>query len=65
MNNVGFEFCKTAYKPYDLIVTAVLSLAKYYFKDDIDIGSDGGNSDWDDGVKLACKSTGKLIKNPI
>ena len=64
-DNIGFEFCKTAYKPYDFIVTAVLSLAKYYFNNDIDISSDGDCSDWEKGVLLACKATNKPIKSPI
>ena len=41
-----FSFCKTARKPYDLMVCACLILYKYYFKDEVIIHSDGGESDW-------------------
>lgn len=46
------EFCKTARKPYDTIVTAILIAAKLIFKNDIDISSDGDNEDWNEGRKL-------------
>jgi len=41
-----FDCCKTARKPYDLLVCAVLILAKIHFKDRIRIRSDGTLSDW-------------------
>ena len=41
----GFDFTKTARKPYDSSVLACLYLAKKFFKDDIDISSDGENDD--------------------
>jgi hypothetical protein len=41
----GFNFCKTQRKPYDDLVCACLELSKYYFKNDIDISSDGKNND--------------------
>lgn len=44
--NTLFSFCKTARKPYDLMVTACLILYKYYFKQDVEIGSDGDEEDW-------------------
>jgi hypothetical protein len=40
-----FSFCKTARKPYDLMVQACLILYKYYFPE-VEIGSDGENEDW-------------------
>lgn len=64
-DNIGFEFCKTAYKPYDIVVTAVLSLAKYYYGDDIDVSSDGDYDDWHDGVELARTATNIYVSNPI
>ena len=64
-DNLGFEFCKTAYKPYDVVVVAALSLAKYYFGDDIDISSDGDRNDWNDGVELAVMATNRHITNPM
>ncbi len=42
-----FEFCKTARKPYDLAVCAVLIIAKNHFNDNILVRSDGEiNDEW-------------------
>lgn len=41
----GSNFTKTARKPYDSSVLACLYLAKKFFKDDIDVSSDGNNYD--------------------
>ena len=41
----GFEFTKTARKPYDRHVLACLILAKEYFGDNIEVSSDGDNDD--------------------
>jgi len=41
-----FEFCKTARKPYDLMVCICLILLKWYFKDKVSISSDGDMKDW-------------------
>ena len=46
-----FYFCKTAYKPYDFAVVALLVIAKHHLKDDIKVSSDGTDNDWAD-VKL-------------
>lgn len=40
-----FGFCKTARKPYDLMVTACLILYKQYFPY-VEVSSDGDNEDW-------------------
>ena len=38
----GFNFCKTAYKPYDTVVVACLFVARDYFApDQLEIASDG------------------------
>jgi hypothetical protein len=44
----SFEFCKTARKPYDLAVCAVLMLASYYAESG-EISSDGINAAWNIG----------------
>jgi len=62
---VGFEFCKTAYKPYDIFVVAALAVAKDIFGDDIDIGSNGTPKEWSAGVQLAGLALGRTINNPI
>lgn len=42
----SFEFCKTARKPYDLMVTACLLLYSHYFGDETDVSSDGLADEW-------------------
>ena len=41
--NVGFNFCKTALKPYDVVVVEILKLAQKYNKS-IALTSDGGSN---------------------
>jgi len=48
----GFNFCKTAQKPYDIVVVACLIYAKICFGNKIRISSDGEIEDWQDGKKL-------------
>jgi NOL1/NOP2/fmu family ribosome biogenesis protein len=48
----GFDFCKTAQKPYDAVVTASLIHAKKIFGDAIEISSDGSWLDWQSGQVL-------------
>ena len=48
----NFNFCKTARKPYDLMVCAVLFLAKYHLKDKIKISSDGDMEDWKPAIEF-------------
>lgn len=45
-----FAFCKTAYRPYDLAVTAALIIFDHYT--DIVISSDGEDKDWQDARVL-------------
>jgi hypothetical protein len=42
----GFGFCKTARKPYDLMVKACLLICKEYLGDGIEISCDGDDEDW-------------------
>jgi len=49
-----FEFCKTAFKPYDLAVITFLIIAKCHLKDSIFVSSDGRDSHWFDG-KMLCQ----------
>lgn len=50
--DVGFNFCKTAQKPYDTVVTACLIHAKKVFGGNIRVSSDGNWSEWQSGVLL-------------
>lgn len=58
-----FSFCKTARKPYDIVVVAALTrLAEV---PGISISSDGNAAEWKNGVSLAEKVLGKKFKNPM
>ena len=58
-----FSCCKTAYKPYDVAVTAVLCAAKRHLGADIVVASDGERKDWDKGRALHLKATG--VESPL
>ena len=53
-NGRYFQFCKTAYKPYDLAVGACLIIAKHYLTDAICVSSDGEEENWEDMAQF-CK----------
>lgn len=64
-NNRDFEFCKTAEKPYDVVVVACLIVLNHYLGDNIQVSSDGKTYDWFDGLELASSILGlKLLKIP-
>lgn len=48
-----FNFCKTARKPYDRVVVAVLCLANFFAPRVWNIDSDGDQEDWKAGLALA------------
>jgi len=58
-------FCKTAMKPYDIVVTACLAIAKDVFGNEIRVSSDGNDSDWTAGIALASQVLGRSIANPL
>ena len=49
-----FSCTKTAYRPYDIAVTACLIIAKHYLGEQIRILSDGESKDWDD-ARMLCE----------
>ena len=52
-NLVGLNSCKTAYKPYDEVVTACLIVARDHFtEEELQIVSDGSWDDWQPGRDL-------------
>ena len=55
----GFNFCKTAQRPYDVVVTAVLLAAKDRLGSLIALSSDGDPVDWAAGLNLARRATGR------
>jgi hypothetical protein len=61
----GFNFCKTARKPYDAVVTACLIHLKDCYGDAVSVSSDGYWSEWSDGAKLYRNATGLTAENPM
>ena len=57
-----FQFCKTASRPYDLVVCAVLAVAKDHFP--IDVSSDGDPDDWRPALEWASEVLGRQIAYP-
>ena len=51
-NGLYFEFTKTAFRPYDLAVTAFLIIAKHHMGDKIKVNTDGEQPQWDDARRL-------------
>lgn len=51
--NPEFNFCKTARKPYDVAVVAILCIVEHFAPGKLDIGSDGCHAEWAEGLKLA------------
>ena len=52
IGDIGFDFTKTAGKPYDIAVTAALILLKKELGGGVVVTSDGGWSDWEGGRLL-------------
>jgi hypothetical protein len=64
----GFNFCKTAVKPYDEVVTACLLVARDHFSPEVlTIESDGSweGGDWRNGARLYSKVLNRPAKNPM
>ena len=55
----AFDFCKTAHKPYDKYVVAVLCAIYRVQRDIMNISSDGNTADWTEGLFHAVRSTRK------
>ncbi len=60
-----FQFCKTAYKPYDKVVVAVLAVAAEHAPDTIVVSSDGDKDDWQAGLTWASTALGRPIPFPV
>jgi len=58
----GFDFCKTARKPYDDVVVACLCVLA---ETGLDVSSDGDGEEWEEGRALAQEVLGRPIANPI
>jgi hypothetical protein len=51
-----YQFCKTAEKPYDVVVTALLIAVEAIAPGALAIHSDGGPDDWQAGLVLASRA---------
>jgi hypothetical protein len=54
-NGKYFSFCKTAFRPYDIAVTALLVVCKKHLGDAFVASSDGEDQHWFDG-KMLCQT---------
>ena len=61
----GYSFCKTARKPYDLMVKAVLLVCEHYLKDDIEISCDGDGEDWVEAAKFILNVLGWVPESVV
>ena len=59
-----FQFCKTAQKPYDIVVTAALCILQERCGKLVEVSSDGNAEEWEAGRALAEKVLGRPIKVP-
>ena len=48
-----FDSCKTAFRPYDWLVTATLLIIKHHFAQDVKVRTDGEDEHWHD-AKMLC-----------
>lgn len=59
-----FEFCKTAARPYDTVVVAILAFAAKVAPSAITVSSDGDEQDWKDGLKFGAAALGIDLAYP-
>lgn len=59
------DFCKTAHKPYDAVVTAILIRAKTIYGNCVDIESDGNWEMWQAGRDLYERALGETAPEPF
>lgn len=62
---LGFAFCKTSRKPYDMVVTAILLLAHKHLSPELTISSDGSWVEWLGGRELYEAVFGETATNPF
>jgi hypothetical protein len=60
-----FSFCKTARKPYDRVVIAILACAAEHAPEHIRVESDGDEEDWRPGLGWASAVLGRPITLPV
>ena len=60
-----FNFCKTAMKPYDAVVTAILIRAKSIYGSCVSVSSDGDWQDWQAGREMYETVFGEVAECPF
>lgn len=63
-NGEKWMFCKTAAKPYDVVVTAILAYLATQYPSTFQVTSDGEREDWRRGIDLAKDATDRPITFP-
>jgi len=65
--NLLFNSCKTQRKPYDDVITAALTILfdRLGHLNKVRVYSDGGETDWENGVALASEVLGREFLNPL
>jgi hypothetical protein len=61
-DNPRWNFCKTAYKPYDVVVTACLT---YLATKGFEVTSDGGPEDFKAGIELVHRALYLELAVPV
>lgn len=64
-DGADFTFCKTAYKPYDKVVCAILAVAKQHAPDHITVSSDGDEADWREPLAWASEVLARDVPSPL
>jgi len=59
------DFCKTAAKPYDVVVVAILLAAKTIAPDAFDVDTDGILGDWEEGIELLLKAMPDMTRAEV
>lgn len=60
-----FEFCKTRFAPYDVLVCGALIIAHKHQPGVLSISSDGGPEDWKDALALVSQTLGDGYEIPL
>lgn len=63
--DLNFNFCKTAQKPYDVVVTACLIALKNAYGESVSISSDGEWSEWKLGAYLYQMAVQRTAHSPL
>ncbi len=58
------SFYKTAQKPYDDVVTAILAVVGHFTGGAFEVRSDGDAGEWSNGMKLANEAVGSTVNLP-